>query len=125
MKTIVKYILKKSGYTISKIVYPKPFIKETPLQLPLVVDGFSFDMISPSIKYAPWLNDDIFMKVCDEVKDHTLVDFYRCFELWEAVETVNRLNPAASFLEVGVWRGGTAAVIAQKLNLLGSNNLVI
>jgi O-methyltransferase len=38
-------------------------------------------------------------------------------------ETIHNLDNCASFIEIGVWRGGTAAIIAKKLSILKANNL--
>lgn len=48
----------------------------------------------------------------------TLVDKYRCFELWKLVEQAAKL-PSGALIEVGVWRGGTGALIAKKASLCG------
>jgi O-methyltransferase len=55
-----------------------------------------------------------------QVKSNTLVDVYRCFELWELTKSIFTLNPQACFIEIGVWRGGTAAVIGKKLHELNA-----
>jgi O-methyltransferase len=52
------------------------------------------------------------------VQDATLVDKYRCFELWRLVEQSAKLDTGA-LIEVGVWRGGTAALIATHARDLG------
>ena len=75
----------------------------------------------PSANYAPWRGDVIFSETFKQVQEYTLVDVYRCFELWQLVEKVNNSNKNASYIEVGVWKGGTAAIMAQKLSLLNSH----
>ena len=72
--------------------------------------------VFPSADYSPWMADDIFLKVYDVIKLFTLVDIYRCFELWHLVEQSAKLD-AGAILEVGVWRGGTAALIGTKAKL--------
>jgi len=42
---------------------------------------------------------------------------FRCYELWFLVEQVQNLE--GSLIEIGVWRGGTGALIAKKANLCG------
>jgi O-methyltransferase len=42
-----------------------------------------------------------------------LVDIYRCYELWSAVGEAAKLE-RGDLLEVGVWRGGTGALIAAQ-----------
>jgi O-methyltransferase len=66
--------------------------------------------IIPTATYSPWLSDKQFLAVYEEVKQHTLVDVYRCYELWMLAKSV--AQTPGSILEVGVWRGGTGAVLA-------------
>ena len=44
---------------------------------------------------------------------HTLVDIYRCYEIWSAVAEAAKLQQG-DLMEVGMWRGGTGAVIAAQ-----------
>ena len=73
-------------------------------------------LITPASTYAPWLADELFLKVYNALRTYTLVDIYRCFELWHLVEQIAKLD-AGAIIEVGVWRGGTAALIAMKAML--------
>lgn len=82
-------------------------------------DGLSYSYIFPRATYSPWLEDKEFMRLYDYLRSYTLVDKYRAFELWQLVKEVQKINPSSSILEVGVWRGGTSAIMgimAQKLN---------
>ena len=73
-------------------------------------EGISHCQILPYTTYSPWLDDDKFRAFYDLVKSHTLVDIYRCYELWKLVLNTEKIE--GDVLEVGVWRGGTAALIA-------------
>ena len=84
------------------------------------LNGFEYDTNLPFANYAPWFEDAGFQKIYSHAKKNTLVDIYRCYELWELTETIHRRNPNASFIEIGVWRGGTASIIARKLSLLNA-----
>src|SRR5688572_8242113 len=66
--------------------------------------------IRTSATYTPWNVDREFSRVFDTVQESTLVDRYRCFELWSLVAQVRHLE--GGLLEVGVWNGGTGALIA-------------
>jgi O-methyltransferase len=66
--------------------------------------------VAPTATYSPWLSDKQFLAICEDVKEHTLVDVYRCYELWMLTKSVAQIP--GSILEVGVWRGGTGAVLA-------------
>jgi len=80
----------------------------------------SFDQFDPAIfhkqvipyaSYAPWEGDEEFKKTHSLVKEHTLVDIYRCFELWNIARDLVKVE--GNILEVGVWRGGTGAIICK------------
>ncbi len=68
------------------------------------------DRVLPFATYSPWLNDAGFMRVHQAMREHTLVDLYRCYELWTLAWQMAAVDGA--FLEVGVWRGGTGALLA-------------
>lgn len=63
--------------------------------------------------YSPWYNDQAFMHVFDTIKNSTLVDIYRCYELWTLLAQVEHVSGDA--IEVGVWKGGTGGLIASQL----------
>jgi len=67
--------------------------------------------VLPHATYSPWLMDSDFQAVYQQIKNHTLVDVYRCYELWTLGQQM-KLVPG-DFLEVGVWRGGTGALLAS------------
>jgi O-methyltransferase len=69
--------------------------------------------IIPLASYAPWNLDPLFTKVYDQCRAHTLVDIYRCYEIWSMVGEAAKLQQG-DLLEVGVWRGGTGALIAAQ-----------
>jgi len=68
-------------------------------------------MVLPRATYSPWLADDEFMRCYEIVRNRTLVDQYRCYELWQLGRQLASLP--GSFLEVGVWRGGTGCLLAH------------
>ena len=74
-------------------------------------------------RYAPWQEDLEFAKLYQNIKASTLVDVYRSYELWSLVEQTAKLKEGA-FIEIGVWRGGTGALIAKKAKLCGLNDTV-
>jgi O-methyltransferase len=65
-------------------------------------------VVIPFASYSPWLIDEPFQAVFGAVFDHTLLDTYRLYELWQLVR---QLGPG-DLLEVGVWRGGSGALMA-------------
>lgn len=66
----------------------------------------------PENFYSPWLQDRAFQQVKQAIRDHTFLDDYKLYEIWKAVEQVRHLP--GELLEVGVWRGGSGCLIAQK-----------
>jgi O-methyltransferase len=67
--------------------------------------------ILPFATYAPWLGDAEFIDTFNRILQHTLVDQYRCFELWSLGKQM--VGVEGDLLEVGVWRGGTGVVLAR------------
>lgn len=94
--------LNATGYRIEKI----------PQGLEITGPKEGYEMIRPGIGYAPWRTDPIFQPVYKKIRANTLVDEYRCYELWQLIPETT--PSAGAFLEVGVWRGGTGALIAAK-----------
>lgn len=77
--------------------------------------------VMPMATYSPWLSDPEFINIFNGiVPNHTLVDKYRCFELWMLGKQMRGVE--GDLLEVGVWRGGTGAVLAK--SVLGSGKKV-
>lgn len=70
-------------------------------------------IIRPWATYSPWLFDPIFKEHYNKMKTRTLVDEYRCFELWEIALQQQKVE--GNFLEVGVWQGGTALLLGKSL----------
>ena len=79
------------------------------------VTNIDYESISPSATYAPWLSDNTFNETYEIIKNYTMIDKYRCYELWQLVEESAKLKGA--LLEVGVWKGGSGALIAKKASL--------
>lgn len=62
---------------------------------------------------APWIDDVEFSRTYELVRRNTLVDRARCHSLYELAKQVRDLPGVV--LEVGTWRGGTGAMLAQTL----------
>ncbi len=71
----------------------------------------------PYATYAPWKADQAFKDIYWKIFPYTMVDWYRCYELWQLVEQTASLN--GSIIEVGVWRGGTGALMAKQAEHCG------
>lgn len=79
--------------------------------------------VSPAATYNPWNKDMSFKAVRALIEGFTLVDKYRCFELWKLIEQIAKLE-RGSIIEVGVWRGGTGALIAKQAKNCGIEDRV-
>lgn len=80
--------------------------------------------VIPVADYTPWNVDQRFVETYRAVRNHTLVDIYRCWELWTLAGQAAKLAPEAAILEVGVWRGGTGALLARRAGLSGQGRPV-
>ena len=84
------------------------------------IEGLHYGLSFPSANYTPWQGDADFMHIYTQIKNNTLVDIYRCYELWQLIQKLHSLDAEAAILEVGVWRGGTAGIMASQLSKLKS-----
>ncbi len=109
LKQGLKRILAKFNYEVHSTSPYKPS-----------VPGIEHARIVPHATYAPWLSDGHFQAAYDAIRSHTLVDRYRCYELWQLVAEAAKL-PAGDIIEIGVWRGGTGCLMAQKARQHGLN----
>lgn len=80
--------------------------------------AYAHSQVIPQATLSPWLIDSEFLKVYENVKSRSLKDIYRLFELWSLMVQVRDL--AGEICEVGVWRGGSGALIAARERQLGS-----
>jgi O-methyltransferase len=71
---------------------------------------FKYQKIFPRATYSPWYCDVEFGPVYMAIHKHTGVDMYRLYELWSIARQLAKVD--GCFLEVGVWRGGTGALLA-------------
>lgn len=79
-------------------------------------------IIVPNTTYNPWLENTEFIEIYNLIKDHTLVDVYRCFCLYNSV--IQHPHIKGDIVEIGVWRGGTAALLSKALQKISLNEKV-
>lgn len=79
-------------------------------KLTTLKEGYPHGNIVSYATYSPWLKDEVFMRTYESIKQNTLVDIYRCFELWQLIKQTSHVR--GDILEVGVWKGGTGALMA-------------
>lgn len=101
----------------------KTALRTVGFQLVRLPSRLEYGTVVPEANYTPWNLDLEFLDTFEKVRDHTLVDIYRCWELWTLAGQTTKLQPGA-ILEVGVWRGGTGSLLAKRLALAGSTEPV-
>jgi len=82
-----------------------------------------YEQVCPAATYSPWNKDELFQSVLASIQGFTLVDKYRCYELWKLVEQSAKLKNGC-LIEIGVWRGGTGALIARQARNCGIEDKV-
>lgn len=82
-----------------------------------------YQRVHPVANYSPWLGNVEFLRVAAAVRDNTLVDVYRLYELWQLVEQTAKLS-ADAILEVGAWRGGSGVLMAHQAARCGLGDRV-
>lgn len=107
MKSLVQNMFGRVGYQIQALEPLKTY-----------VPGILHSTVYVQATYSPWLNDAEFQSTHAAIATHTLVDKYRCYELWQLVAETAKLT-AGDILEVGVYRGGTGCLIAARSARLG------
>ena len=91
------------------------------LQLKDYKKGLSHSQIYPTASYSPWKDDTGFIELYEKIKYHTLVDIFRCYELYMLGKQLQQTE--GDILEVGVWKGGTARLLRQFVS--GNNNIYL
>lgn len=103
-------LLGRSGISVAKGL-ALPFVRGE------AVRSGAHGMAYPISTYAPWQADADFQSVYGAVRRNTLVDVWRLHELWTLLGEL--VEVPGSILEVGVWRGGSGALMASRARSLG------
>jgi O-methyltransferase len=90
--------------------------------VPLPTGTLEYEHVHPVANYTPWNVEAEFLSTYELVRSNTLVDIYRCWELWTLVGQTAKLGGA--ILEVGVWRGGTGALMAKRAAAFGDKDRI-
>ena len=72
---------------------------------------------SRALRHEPSASDPAFVKLMEEVRGRTLVDAERCFMLFQFARSAAQLQ--GDVAEVGVYRGGTARLLARAVASAG------
>jgi len=81
-----------------------------------------YEIVTTTPTYAPWNVDEKFKEVYNIIKNNTFVDKYRCYELWQLAGEITKVPGA--IIEIGVWRGGTGALISKRAEMCGIKDTV-
>jgi O-methyltransferase len=108
VRSIVQNQLRRFGFELRRIEAAKNDV--------FFVENIPHQIVKPQATYSPWLADVDFSAAYAAIIEpsdfpHTLVDRYRCYELWQLA---SRCVPG-DVLEIGVWRGGTGCLLAKRL----------
>ena len=107
MKGLIKSILGKIGYRIERIQRPEAtsdLDSKVAATLP-ASEGYA--------TFQPWLGYGDFVAAFDGVEEKTLVSADRCYLLQKFAQHASQLK--GDFIECGVFRGGTALLLARSL----------
>jgi O-methyltransferase len=99
LKAAIKAAVRLGGYRLVPIPHP--------------TSEYAGGVVPEKANYSPWNVAPEFLDTFSKIRANTLVDIYRCWELWTLVEQTAKLAPG-DILEVGVWRGGTGALMAKR-----------
>lgn len=97
-----------------------PSCKNAPL--PSSSKEFLHSLIIPSATYSPWESEEEFKSIYSRIEGNTLVDIYRCYDLWQLSKNTSRVN--GDIVEVGVWKGGSGALLAKAAELSNCGKIV-
>jgi O-methyltransferase len=102
LKQAVRRFFNGLGYNLSRISPPASATRS---------GQPDYGEVRPAATYSPWRTNEEFSRVYNLIRSNTLVDEYRCYELWLLAKQMDRLS--GSFIEVGVWKGGTGCLLAS------------
>lgn len=108
IKESIKKLVQRYGYTIYRNIE--------------VSGKMEFEPVRPKARYSPWNLNEPFKKVYNQIRPYTMVDIYKCYELWLLIDQCRKIEGA--IMEVGVWRGGSGALIAARARVCGIQDTV-
>lgn len=66
--------------------------------------------------------DKTFLDIYEKVRPFTMVEIERCYALYQAVQYIIKNNIPGDLVECGVWKGGSAMLVAYTLKQAGIIN---
>jgi O-methyltransferase len=105
-------ILRRLGYLLVRV--------ESPAPPPGVAEIPDAECYQPF--FTPWLRDVEFNKVFSLIAPSTIVSIDRCYTLWTLA--AQALRGEGEFLECGVYKGGTARLLAEVVQRFGAQKRI-
>jgi O-methyltransferase len=110
----LSYLQKQVRFAFNKLGYD---IRRLPSRTGLQAGDPAHGFIHTLATYSPWLDDQEFIRLHRIVKEYTMVDLLRIYELWQLVAETKYVP--GSLIEVGVWRGGAGTLMASRAAMMG------
>jgi O-methyltransferase len=87
------------------------------------------ELVVPKATYSPWLKDAAFKSLYQELKSHTLVDEYRCYEIWYLLKQLDMPGEKAgsrdSYYHGSEHADASQQEVEDKASHLGLKNISI
>jgi len=99
MKSIIKSFFRKLGIEINRI--PESYVGDIP-------DAEFYKPV-----FSPWLGYGDFKDLYEKIRKHTIISAERCFILYSLA--LQALHLKGDFVECGVYKGGSAKLLAEVL----------
>lgn len=87
LKNFLRSLFLKMGYRVTKIG---------------TFSNSEYEIIQPFATFSPWNMNKKFLSTYKIIEKNTLVDMYRCYELWTLIDQIKNLD--GCIIEIGVWR---------------------
>lgn len=78
--------------------------------------------ISKIVEPEKFTHDEAFLSLYEKCRPYTMTSIERMYSLYQAVNYVIKYDIQGSFVECGVWRGGSSMMIALTLAKLGRSD---
>ncbi|WP_417237263.1 TylF/MycF/NovP-related O-methyltransferase [Bizionia paragorgiae] len=86
-------------------------------------ENITHQHIVPFATFSPWYDDEQFMETYEICKENTLVDIYRCYELWNFIKRNSHIQ--GDIIEIGVWKGGSGCIMAKAMELFSNGRMYL
>ncbi|HNI10210.1 MAG TPA: TylF/MycF/NovP-related O-methyltransferase, partial [bacterium] len=77
------------------------------------IDAASHGVSISECTYSPWKINNEFNDLYEKIKNYTLVDKRKLYELWSLSRQLKFVR--GHYIEIGVWRGGSGVLLGKTL----------